>query len=93
MGKAKYRGLAKPDDPLFSMGPEVFSPVGFKPSTTSSAKDTDGGTPVRSTSADDPNRPETEEDGIREEAIRREKVRRLSPGYRKSKQRQDPTRD
>jgi hypothetical protein len=94
MGTITHLGLAKPDDPIYSSGPMVSFRPQLTPSTATSLEDTDGTkAPARSTSADDPNRPETEEDGIRAEAIRREKVRRLSPAYRKSKEKPSQIRE
>lgn len=45
MAKVINRGLAKPDDPIFSGGSSVFSPHKFKQSTKTSQPDTDGQTP------------------------------------------------
>ena len=75
MGKGTYLGLVPKDDPMFSSGPELFSPLDFSPSSRSSALATDGATQDKSASADEA--PETEEDGIRAEAQRRLRVRRM----------------
>ena len=67
MAKVTWRDL-KEDDPIFTQGPRLFVPVS-RPSTGVSTKSTDGA-----------NNPETEEDGIRAEAIGRSKVRQMSKG-------------
>lgn len=67
MAKVIHKGLAKPDDPIFSTGTEVSTNHAYSVSSGDSAPLSD---------ADDPNRPETEEDGIEAEKRRRLKVRR-----------------
>ena len=51
MGKVTKLGSLPPDDPIFSGGVEMFSPHAFRPSSTSSAKSTDGETQDKSSSA------------------------------------------
>ena len=70
MAKVTWRNL-KADDPIFTQGPKLFAPVS-RPSTRVSTKSTAG--------VNNPTRPETEEDGIRAEAIGRSKVRQMSKG-------------
>lgn len=67
MGKITRRGLAKPDDPIFSTGPEI---------SANHSKSGSSAGPATPSGPDDPNRPETEEDGIEVEKRRRLKVRR-----------------
>ncbi len=64
MGKATYKGLVPPDDPMFSNGPEMFSRPESKPSSMTSASDTTGVTPAQSSSV------ETEADGKELGALR-----------------------
>jgi hypothetical protein len=71
--------IDSPDRPRASGGKEAEGMKTGCPSSqmkreTKTAKDE----AARSLAWDDPNRPETEEDGIRAEAIRREQVRRLT---------------
>ncbi len=42
MGKIISRGSLQPDDPIFSGGVEMFSPLASKQSSTSTAKNTTG---------------------------------------------------
>ncbi len=72
MGKITLEGFVPQDDPMFSSGPELFSPPEFSLSLKSSAIAKTGATQANSSSA---NAPETEQDGIRAEAQRRLKVR------------------
>jgi hypothetical protein len=71
MGKLTLTGLKPPDDPMFTGGPEVFSRPGSNPPSAPSARATSGAPP------EEPQ--ETESDGLRAEALRRLKVRRLLP--------------
>jgi hypothetical protein len=41
MAKVTHLDSLPPDDPIFSAGPQIYSPVS-RPSTTTSAEDTDG---------------------------------------------------
>lgn len=63
MGKVTRKGLAPPDDPMFSGSPEVFSRVSFRQSPAEANKT--------------PEPQETEQDGITAEALRRTQARRL----------------
>ena len=54
MAKVIDKGLAPPDHPIYSGGPEVFSPRAFRPSSTSSVPATAGETPAESSSATGP---------------------------------------
>jgi hypothetical protein len=97
MGKVTDLGSLPPDHTIYSGGPEAFSHRAFRPSSKSTAPSTDGETQAAPRSSTSPNSAaanadETEEDGIRAEALRREKVRRLSPAYRKSKEQRGQTR-
>ncbi len=81
MGEVKDLGSAPPDHPIYSSGPEAFSHRAFRPSSKSTAPSTDGETQAAPRSSTNPDSAvETEEVGIRAEAIRREQYRRsLAP--------------
>ena len=51
MAKIIKRGFAKATDPIYSNGPEMFSPRASNPSSTSSAGNTRGTTSLDSKSA------------------------------------------
>lgn len=57
MGKATYLGLVPPDDPMFSGGPQLFSPRASSPSSTTSPAATTRATPASSTSDKLPPKP------------------------------------
>ena len=50
MGKGTYKGQAPKDDPMFSGGPQIFSPYVFRPSSKTSQPSTTEATPVNSDS-------------------------------------------
>lgn len=96
MGKVIHLGLAGPDDPIYKEGVTMYAKPSF-PQQESLPESKDG-TPnsqqppsktqgKHTPQDDDPNRPETEEDGFRAEAIRRLKVHHLFKG------RQDQTQE
>lgn len=60
MGKATYKGLVPPDDPMFLTGPELYSRPESTESSQTSASDMAGASPANSSSA---NAPETEAEG------------------------------
>ena len=104
MAKGIDNGQTPPDDPMFSSGPQMFSPQRFKSSSTPTPSATAGATqdqspslPPASPETSDPMQPgidameawlqdraaraevpETEADGIRAEALRKAKVRRMA---------------
>jgi len=82
MGKVTWIESPPPDHPIYSGGPEVFSRPEFKPSSTTSTPE-DGSLPPE---LDDPNRPETEEDGIRAEAIKRLGIIRQQEARKRDRQ-------
>lgn len=53
MAKVIDLGSAPPDHPIYSGGPEMFSPRAFRPSSTSSAPATAGETQAKSTVSSD----------------------------------------
>lgn len=68
MAKVIDRGSAKPDDPIYSTGPEMFSLQRFRPSTPTSPSATAVVSQAASSSAAEPL--ETEADGTRAGALR-----------------------
>ena len=54
MAKIIRRGSAPPDHPIYSTGPEMFSPRAFSPSSKSAAPAADGVTQAKSASATEP---------------------------------------
>lgn len=54
MGKATYKGLVPPDDPMFSNGPEIFSCPESNESSTTPQNATTGATQDQSSSATAP---------------------------------------
>ena len=79
MGKATYKGLVPPDDPMFSGGPQMFSRVESKPSPVTSVSVTAGATPVQSSLV------ETQADGKEVGALRIARYKHQKEQFSKKK--------